>query len=171
MTQDSSLYYIHDDCLTADQHKQVDIFALQVVIDTADYLYSPEVCACLSPLIELARKHYDLSSALYYEIWQQHNPVEVPPHVDIDEALAKKQILVNPLCSMVFYHNISVDMTGGELVLVDPVTEEEHQIKPKTNRLVVFQPDVLHWVNDYEGHRHSILCNPWNRPLGLIDHV
>jgi hypothetical protein len=163
-------YYVHDDVLTRDQHIVMERFAFDVISDQADMLYTLEACECFTPLIDIASKHFDLTSALYYELWQQYNPDVVPPHIDKDEKLNNRGVLKTPLCSLVFYHHISDDIEGGELVIKDS-NGLKHEIQPKTNRLVIFEPNLVHWVKDYEGHRHSILCNPWDRPLGVIDYV
>ncbi len=164
------LFYVHDDVLTPDQHKEMEIFAFQKIGSHIDCLYTLNACKCFTPLIEIAANHYDLSTALYYELWQQYNPDVVPGHYDKDESLWKRKIMKTPLCSMVFYHNVSNDIEGGELIIQEE-NRKKHYIKPVTNRLVVFQRGLFHWVNDYEGHRHSILCNPWDRPLAVIDDV
>ena len=164
------LYYVHDDVLTRDQHIAMERFAFGVIGKDADLLYKLESCKCFTPLVDIASKHFDLTNALYYELWQQYNPDVVAPHIDKDEKLYLRQILKTPLCSLVFYHNVSQDIKGGELVIEGP-DGTNHEIKPKTNRLVIFQRKLTHWVKDYEGHRHSILCNPWDRPLGIVDDV
>ena len=39
------------------------------------------------------------------------------------------------------------------------------EIKPKTNRLVLFEPGLKHRVEKFEGTRYSININPWRRRL------
>ena len=162
------LFYVHDDVLTPSQHKEMEMFAFQQIQNQRDIIYTLDRCKCFTPLLDVAGKYYDLSTALYYELWQQYNPDWVDPHYDKDEALSHIGIMKTPLCSLVYYHNVSSDIQGGELVIQEE-SGQKHEIKPITNRLVVFNRGLLHWVKEYEGHRHSILCNPWDRPLSLID--
>lgn len=163
-------YHVHDDVLTRDQHIEMERFVFDVIGTDIDLVYTLSACKCFTPLVNIASKHYDLSNASYYELWQQYNPDVVPRHVDKDEQLAHKDIMKYPLCSLVFYHNVSSDIKGGELVIEEP-GGTKHEITPKTNRLVIFQSKLFHWVKDYDGHRHSILCNPWDRPLGVVGNV
>ena len=46
-------------------------------------------------------------------------------------------------------------LKGGELILAGDV------IKPKSNRLVIFDPGLHHSVESFKGTRKVLLLNPW----------
>ena len=59
-----------------------------------------------------------------------------------------------PICSLIFYIEIK-NLKGGELILAGDI------IKPKSNRLVIFDPGLHHSVNEFKGIRKVFLVNPW----------
>ena len=63
-----------------------------------------------------------------------------------------------PICSCVYYPEINVSL-GGDLLF------ETMRIKPLTNRLVIFSPNMLHTVEDFMGNRLSVAVNPWDYKL------
>ena len=110
-------------------------------------------------ILDITKNYYDLSDVVGYEFWG-HNGTRTGWHQDKDEALIfKTGELRFPLCSTVYYLEVS-DLEGGELVIDHDVV-----IKPKTNRLVIFPPAKFHGVNPFEGKRVSLLINPWSHPL------
>ena len=112
-----------------------------------------------SSLLNIAGKYYNLSTAVGYELWT-HNRNKLARHQDKDENLMiKTGELSFPLCSLVYYLEVS-NLEGGELILDSGLV-----IKPRTNRLVIFPPAIFHRVNPYKGKRVSILLNPWNHQL------
>ena len=109
-------------------------------------------------LLDIAKKYYDLSTAVGYELWTNGN--KLARHQDKDETLMMKTGQLSfPLCSLVYYLEV-FDLEGGELIL-----ESGLVIKPKTNRLVIFPPAIFHRVNPYKGKRVSLLLNPWDHQL------
>ena len=111
-----------------------------------------------SSLLNIAKKYYDLSTIVGYELWTNGNKLD--RHQDKDENLIiKTGELSFPLCSLVYYLEVS-DLEGGELIL-----ESGLVIKPKTHRLVIFPPAIFHRVNPYKGKRVSLLLNPWDHQL------
>ena len=123
-------------------------------------LYQWNILKIFHPLIKTAAKYYSLHNCIGYEIWEQNNGRPPKWHYDRDEILAKQGILSFPICTLVFY--IEVDnLTNGNLLIENGI-----QIKPITNRLVIFGPKVKHYVEEFSGTRHSLIINPWNKFLG-----
>lgn len=110
----------------------------------------------LSQILKAASRAFDLSGMVGIEQWA-HYGTKPDWHVDKDEALAKRTgELACPICSIVFYANIE-GLIGGNFMTRDM------RINPKTNRLVVFGPNVLHGVESYHGTRMSVAVNSWAR--------
>jgi len=112
-------------------------------------------------IFEEIKQTFDMKSCVGFEEWS-HNPhwSWLPEeHYDKDETLFYKEGIVRtPLCSAVFYLKVS-DLAGGDLHLID----EDVLISPRTNRLVLFSPGVLHTVTAYiSGERVSLNINPWD---------
>ena len=103
-----------------------------------------------------ANEYFDLSKVKYYEAWTHENTIPGGMHYDKDEPLFAEGKLNFPLCSTVFYANVSDDIKGGKLLFEDGVT-----IQPKFNRLVIFSPGLYHGVEPFRGKRTSININPW----------
>ena len=116
---------------------------------------------CLE-LISLAKVFFDLSKGIGYEFWTQHNSRPESIHCDKDETLWDKQNeLKYPICSIVFYLHTK-KLSGGNLHLEDGTI-----VVPKANRVVMFSPGIVHYVEEFEGERTSMLVNPWeSKPLG-----
>jgi hypothetical protein len=113
-------------------------------------------------LTSLAATFFDLSDSVGYEFWTQHNSRPESKHRDKDETLWNKNgELKYPICSIVFYLHTK-KMIGGKLHF-----EDGSIIVPKSNRVVIFSPGIVHHVEEFEGERTSMLVNPWNsKPLG-----
>ena len=108
-------------------------------------------------MIEIAKQFYDLSSFVGYEFWTRLNTCVSGWHHDKDERLYDEQkILSYPLCSIIYYPHV-YNMKGGELLLGDD------KVSPKTNRMVIFAPGILHNVEEFTGERISMMVNPWSR--------
>lgn len=107
-------------------------------------------------ILQVAGNHFDLQEMNYYESWTHNNTKPRDWHYDKDEVLYKDGLYRFPLCSTVFYPDISENLTGGELMFENGV-----RIKPKRNRLVVFAPGLYHGVQAFRGKRVSINTNPW----------
>jgi len=111
-------------------------------------------------LLKEAAKYFDLSSMVGSEYWA-HYGTRPGWHVDRDEKLAETTgVISHPICSIVYYGLID-GLVGGKFM-----TETE-VITPKTNRVVMFSPGILHNVEDYSGIRLSVAVNPWaTKPMG-----
>jgi hypothetical protein len=113
---------------------------------------------CIDQILDIARKYFDLSEAIGYEM---HKNLKGPRyHYDKDEQLyATQKILSFPLCGIVYYPKIE-NMQGGDLAF------DNVMLLPITNRLVIFSPELAHGVNNFSGTRISIGINPWKeKPL------
>ena len=77
-----------------------------------------------------------------------------------DEKLADEGILKFPLCSIVYYSCVK-SLLGGRLYVEDDI------ITPKTNRMIIFAAGARHYVEDFSGHRVSMLINPWDRYVSV----
>ena len=110
-------------------------------------------------MIDVAGNFYDLTSCKGYEFWSQNNTRPQNWHIDQDEQLVAKTNQTRfPLCSMVYYVKVN-DLKGGKLHIEDDI------ITPKTNRLVVFSPQLNHCVVPFVGDRISLCVNPWSVKL------
>ena len=172
----SELYHVFDDFLTDDQVDQVRKFSENKIKGRANVIFPPKDCFSFDSILNKASIYFDLSSSMYYEIWEQKNTLPngsdyMGWHRDVDEILHDFGIIKHPLCTTVYYLDIDEDLLDGKLVIRDPETSEDHFVQPKPNRLVIFGPGIYHTVEEYTGYRHSIICNPWDRPLGLIEQV
>ncbi len=109
----------------------------------------------LSDLIKHAAKFIDLNSMVGSEYWS-HYGTKPEWHVDKDE---KRFVATNefsyPICSMVYYPIVE-NLVGGKFM-----TETE-VITPKTNRMIIFSPGILHTVEEYSGTRLAVAVNPWD---------
>ena len=65
-----------------------------------------------------------------------------------------------PLCSIVYYSCVK-SLLGGRLYVEDDI------ITPKTNRMIIFAAGARHYVEDFSGHRVSMLINPWDRYVSV----
>ena len=152
---------IVDDFLTEDQILDIrsnSFLSENLEVDSTG-TYSWDEIKIFHPIINFASKYFDLSDCVLYEIWQQDNTRPEGWHQDKDEVLWKEGILKCPLCTSVYYMDVNI-VSGGNLFL-----EDDSVIEPKTNRLVLFEPEVEHFVQPYSGIRHSIIINPWDRFL------
>lgn len=110
---------------------------------------------CISIILAEANNYYDLQDMVGYEAWLNYNTSK-PWHSDKDEYLWNtEEILKTPICSIVYYGVVN-DLIGGRFM-----TETEI-ITPKTNRLLLFSPNIFHSVEELSGERLSIAINPWN---------
>jgi hypothetical protein len=109
----------------------------------------------ISDCIKTVNKYYDLSNMIGCEMWC-HNNTRPDWHYDKDEKLFQETNQIKtPMCSIVYYGLIE-NLKGGEF------TTETVTIIPKTNRLIIFSPNIYHSVKEYTGNRMSIAVNTWN---------
>lgn len=109
-----------------------------------------------------AASFYPTQDLWGYEIWQKDSSTDI--HLDKDETLYERRgILSFPVCSVIFYYEVSDDIEGGELY-----SPNDWVVFPKQNRLVIFGPAIRHGVSDFTGIRKSVLVNFWEYRLGTI---
>lgn len=109
-------------------------------------------------LSSIASKFIEISTSTGFEVWSQYN-TRTGWHYDKNEhKFNTTGELEYPLCSIIFYPYVDSDLIGGELH-----TDIGIKISPKTNRIIIMSPGVMHVVNDYKGERFSLLVNPWER--------
>lgn len=107
----------------------------------------------LSILLSIASKYFDLSDMMGCEYWSNYG-TRPDWHIDKDEKLFTETGNINcPICSIVYYADI--DTIGGNFIT------ENITIKPITNRMIVFSPNINHKVEPYTGTRLSVAVNPW----------
>ena len=126
---------------------------ISCITEFKDIKEAPEL---VKTIMDKANNYFDLSEMKYYEAWTHENTIPGGMHYDKDELLYAEGELKFPLCSTVFYANVSDDIKGGKLLFEDGVT-----IEPKFNRLVIFSPGLRHGVEPFRGKRTSININPW----------
>ena len=130
---------------------------ISCITEFKDIKEAPEL---VKTIMDKANNYFDLSEMKYYEAWTHENTIPGGMHYDKDELLYAEGKLNFPLCSTVFYANVSDDIKGGKLLFEDGVT-----IQPKFNRLVIFSPGLYHGVEPFRGKRTSININPWEHKI------
>jgi hypothetical protein len=115
-----------------------------------------------------------------------HNIFALNHHLDSDEYLHKRGENVHPKIGTIIYPKKTIDdCKGGYLRIYDskkryaeysnngdPITEPYELIRPKFNRLVIFDASQLHAVEQVtKGIRHAIAINLWDTKLsqGQLD--
>ena len=114
----------------------------------------------ITNLVKVAENYFELPTAVGYEWWTQNNTYTNRAwHYDVDES--NKETLKSPLCSIIYYPFVA-HLNGGYL------STEDVKIKPKTNRMIIMAPEIMHRIETYnieEATRWSFLLNPWNYKL------
>ena len=109
----------------------------------------------ISNCIKKVSNYYNLTSMVGCEMWC-HNNTKPDWHYDKDEKLWQEtNEIKTPLCSIVYY-GATNNLVGGKFMT------ETISIIPKTNRLIIFSPNIYHTVEEYTGNRLAIALNPWN---------
>jgi hypothetical protein len=150
-----------DDVLSIDS---LHIFSLQhfnnIPSERARWVDKGNQPQYITDLIKAANDFFDLSNAVGYEWWTQNNTYsEKNWHYDSDESVIEK--LKSPLCSIIYYPFVA-DLNGGFF------SAEDIKIKPKTNRMIIMAPEIMHRIEPYnieEATRWSFLINPWTYKL------
>jgi hypothetical protein len=108
-------------------------------------------------MLDLASNYFDLSEYIGCEMHiNRHTPNR---HYDKDELHFKRTgEFVFPLCGIVWYNYID-EIVGGEIVFPDI----DVSVKPKTDRLIIFQNNLLHEGKPFQGTRMSVGINPWSK--------
>ena len=127
---------------------------------TGNYTEALQHTSPLTQLLAIAGQYFSLRDMDGVEFWA-HLGTYPGWHVDRDEALAETTgEITHPICSIVYYGNID-GLVGGAF------RTETEVITPKTNRMLMFSPGLLHSVDNYTGTRLSVAVNPWvKKPLG-----
>ena len=110
-------------------------------------------------MINVAGNFFDLNSCIGYEFWSQNNTRPKDWHIDKDEQMKANTGQTRfPLCSVVYY--VKVDkLKGGKLHVEDDI------VTPKSNRMVIFSPELNHCVEPHMGERVALCVNPWSVKL------
>lgn len=112
----------------------------------------------LSYLLKIASVYADLRKMVGCEYWSHLNK-KSGWHKDTDENLLYGMGVESfPICSCVYYPNVT-NLSGGDLLF------ETMRVSPVTNRLVIFDPSLLHTVDEFAGNRLSVAINPWDYVL------
>lgn len=148
------MIHIYDNVYDNDMLKQAQQWALSLPSD--DTWFDMKDIGIGQHLMNIASKCFNLKDAIGCEIHiNSHSP---HGHFDKDEGLFMKTGKLSfPLCGIVWYP--IVDMTGGHLTFPDSGVE----IKPKTNRLVIFAGHLFHDGTPHQGLRKSVGMNPWKK--------
>lgn len=92
----------------------------------------------------------------------------LPPHRDRDESLySQSGTTRHPVIGAVFYP-LRRDFSGGYLQIFNEDSDDGpfELIEPRFNRLVIFDPSILHGVTDVTaGHRYALAVNVWDKPI------
>ena len=149
------MLHIFDDTFPIKDLKTVQDWAVSLSDD--DTWFDISELSFATKLVEMADKHFDLSTMIGCEM---HINYDTPdPHRDKDEdAWTIKRELIHPLCSIVYYPLIELKQ-GGQLLF----PELGVSVTPKTNRTVIFRSDLLHAGTPCKGTRQSIGVNPWDK--------
>tara|TARA_B100000085_G_C18300785_1_gene414199 strand:+ start:80 stop:664 length:585 start_codon:yes stop_codon:yes gene_type:complete len=111
-------------------------------------------------LFLLSSQYFDNSKCIGYEFWVRKNSRPDSWHFDIDEKARKLGKTSYPTCTVIFYPDVSF-LNGGRIHIEDTI------ITPKTNRVIIFSPNVEHFVEEFTGKRSGILVLP--REVSLIN--
>jgi len=119
-----------------------------------------ELKSPVSSILNVASRVFDLSGMSGVEQWA-HDGTKTDWHIDMDEVLVRRTgEVATPICSIVFYASIE-SLIGGKFMTKDVA------INPKTNRMIVFGPNIEHGVSDFTGTRVAVAINPWaTKPQG-----
>ena len=122
----------------------------------ANMWYSLKQDDPVNTILMLCNKYINIESIIGYEMWCNSDNGYAPPmHYDKDEKLFHEhKELSFPLCSIVYYPLVE-NLIGGKFYTNDI------SFIPKTNRLLIFSPGILHGVKSYQGFRKAVSINPW----------
>ena len=110
-------------------------------------------------MLNVAGSFFDLSTCKGYEFWSHFNTRPRGWHIDQDEKLVSTTGQTRfPLCSVVYYVKVK-DLKGGKLHI------EDDTITPKSNRMVIFSPNLNHCAEPFMGDRITLCVNPWSVKL------
>ena len=110
-------------------------------------------------MLNVAGAFFDLSTCKGYEFWSHFNTRPRGWHIDQDEKLVSTTGQTRfTLCSMVYYVKVK-DLKGGKLHIEDDI------ITPKSNRMVIFSPNLNHCAEPFMGDRITLCVNPWSVKL------
>lgn len=110
-------------------------------------------------MINVASNFFDLNNCIGYEFWTHNNTKPRGWHIDQDEKLVSTTGQTRfPLCSVIYYVKVK-DLKGGKLHVEDDI------ITPKSNRAVIFSPQLNHCVEPFMGDRITLCVNPWSVKL------
>jgi hypothetical protein len=113
----------------------------------------------LKKILNIVNGYFDLSKMVGLECWSHVN-TRPDWHVDSDEFLfSKTGEIKTPICSIVYYASVN-NLIGGKLL-----TKTDFYI-PKTNTLVTFAPNIMHYVESFTGERIIVAINPWEYEIG-----
>ena len=97
-----------------------------------------------------------------YERWGAVDSSPQGWHIDKDETrLIETGKLVTPICTIIYYPEVS-NMIGGRFI-----TETE-SISPKTDRLIIFGPGLMHAVEPFMGNRIAVVYNLWDHEISVL---
>ena len=124
--------------------------------------FSEDLDDLIAPiLLKFASQFFDLKTAVGYERWGAVDNRPGGWHTDLDEHNMLNNNITNyPLCTMIYYPEVK-DIIGGRLL-----TKYE-TITPKTDRLIMFSPGLLHAVEPFIGSRINVVYNPWSYEIKL----
>ena len=161
---EKGMMHIIDDFLFVDDYKHLDLHLKETKLCEWNYkTWEFEVKnEFVKKVLNKAAEYYDMEELGWYEAWNHTNSRPLDWHYDKHENLFGKQgILAFPICSCVYYPSMDHELIGGELMLQNKTGNRHDRIQPIPNRLVLFDPGVLHCVNAFRGKRTSININPW----------
>jgi hypothetical protein len=114
----------------------------------------------LAKLVNLSLTGFDFSMFNGVEIWT-HNLTAPGFHYDLDEKFyTETGLFVLPLCSIIYYVEITSQLTGVDNFKVSLQTPDV-MIIPKDNRMVVMSPGILHGARGNPKVRKLIAISPW----------
>jgi len=121
----------------------------------------------INKILQVAARHFDFSEFSGSEVWT-HNLSAPGFHYDKDEDLYQKYgVNVFPLCTIVYYHEISSQ--GSNLNnFKHALSTQDTSIVPKENRCVIMAPGLIHGSGGVGGIRKLIAISPWiEKPNGI----
>lgn len=108
-------------------------------------------------LYVIAAHYFNLYNVLGMERWSNVDQVTPAWHTDHDmNHFMRTQEEKYPRCTIVYYPFVDDNLSGGKF------KTETEVIIPKTNRMILFGPGILHHVQPFTGKRVSVVYNPWD---------
>ena len=157
------LISIYDDVLSMDERVEIYNRFFRTNLNVNSFWVNRDKIRDFQPLeklVELSLTGFNFSAFSGVEIWS-HNLTAPSFHYDLDEKFyTETGLSVLPLCSIIYYVEITSQLTGVDNFKVSLQTPDV-MIVPKDNRMVVMSPGILHGARGDPKVIKLIAISPW----------